>query len=409
MRLDTIGGREPRPLRHTHLRLAADALATIFGGEIPADGALRELYARHRSAGSRDRAQVSELVYGVLREIFPLRFSLGEMASALELCVAHALRNGTTPDAVPRLDGIDAGVIAQRLAAAPPPDAATRHNLPAWMWDKLCAQYGEEAGALADALNKPATVDLRANTLKGSREDAIEALAREGIVATPTSRAATGLRLSRREALQRSESFRDGRIEPQDEGSQLLAPFTRARAGEVVVDFCAGAGGKTLALGAQMRDRGELHAFDVSRQRLARLEPRLARSGLTCVRMQALRNERDPRLKALARKCDAVLVDAPCSASGTLRRNPELRLRTPDLAALVALQRTILEAAAGLVKLGGRLVYATCSVLREENEAVVEAFLASAQNFRLDEALTLLPQRDGTDGFYAARLLATSS
>jgi len=387
--------------------MAADALDTIHGGEKPADVALRELYARHRNAGSRDRAQITDLVYGVLRDYFPLRAALGENTSTVELCAAQALRSGVaSAGTLPRLEGLDAVDVAQRLLACDERSlaAAARHNLPGWLWDKLEAQYGADASALARALNQTATVDLRVNTLKATREVAQAALRDEAIESAPTARSPIGLRLAAREALQRTRAFRDGLVEPQDEGSQLLAQFVAPRAGEIVVDFCAGAGGKALALGAAMRDRGELHAFDVSRERLARFTPRLLRSGLTIVRPQALRNERDPRLNALAARCDAVLVDAPCSATGTLRRNPELRLRTPDVAALALLQLTILDAAAKLVKPGGRLVYATCSVLAEENERVVEQFLGSHPEFGKADELVLLPHRDGTDGFYAAQL-----
>lgn len=386
--------------------MAADALDAVRRADQPADAVLRDLFARHRNAGARDRAQIAELFYGVLRNYFFLGAALGGNASALELCAAQALRAGMASAAtLPRLEGVDAGAIALGLASCAEGalDAATRHNLPPWLWQKLDAQYGAEAAALADALNEPATVDLRVNTLKGSRDAAQQALAAESIAATPTPRSPVGLRLARREPLQRVRAFRDGLIEPMDEGSQLLAAFVEARAGETVVDFCAGAGGKALALGAAMRDRGTLHAFDVSRERLARLAPRLQRSGLSIVRPQALRNERDPRLNELAAQCDAVLVDAPCSATGTLRRNPELRLRTPDLAALSAQQGAILAGAAELVRPGGRLVYATCSVLAEENEAVAAAFLASHPQFEQAGEQVLLPHRDGTDGFYAAR------
>jgi 16S rRNA (cytosine967-C5)-methyltransferase len=246
-------------------------------------------------------------------------------------------------------------------------------------------------------------VDLRVNTLKATAAAAREALAADGVEAQATPWQET-LRLARRAPLQRTRAFRDGLVEPQDAGSQQLAAFVQARPGETVADFCAGAGGKALALGAHMRNRGAVHAFDMSRARLARLAPRLARSGLSIVTSTALRDERDPKLGPLAGRFDAVLVDAPCSATGTLRRNPELRLRTPDLAALAARQRAILDAAARLVRPGGRLVYATCSVLREENEDVARGFLDAHPELQPQgEPLVLLPHRDGTDGFYAVR------
>jgi 16S rRNA (cytosine967-C5)-methyltransferase len=404
---DTIGSSRASPLRHTQLRHAASALARVIEGEAPADVALRELFAQHRNAGSRDRATIAALLYGVLRNYFPLRAALGADASALELCAAQALRAlDAKPEALPVMAGVAPAALAQRLAAPAALDDAARHNLPRWMWDALLAQYGAtDAAALARSLNAEATVDLRVNSLKATREAAQQALREDGIESEPIDGLAGGLRLRKREALQRTRAFREGLVEPQDAGSQRLALFVEAAPGQTVVDFCAGGGGKALALGALMRNRGELHAFDTSRARLARLEPRLARSGLTLVKAQALRNERDPRLQALAGRCDAVLVDAPCSGSGTLRRNPEVRLREPDLPALTAAQLAILDAAAKLVRPGGRLVYATCSVLAQENQQVVAAFLNSHSDFRRAGELTLLPHKDGTDGFYAARLV----
>ena len=399
----TIGSGAPQ-LRHTHLRHAAATLAQVIGGTAPADAALRELFAQNRSAGSRDRAAITQLVYGVLREYFPLRAALGESATALELCAAHALRT-RAPAQLPALEGLAPEALAQRLAAAGAPGEAARHNLPAWLWDALRSQYGDEAGALAQALNTEATVDLRVNTLKGSREQARQLLLEDGIEAEPIEGVDTGLRLRQRAALQRTRAFRDGWVEPQDAGSQRLAAFVEAAPGETVADFCAGAGGKTLALGAAMRNRGRLHALDISRERLSRLTPRLARSGLTSVKTQVLSHERDARLQALLGCCDAVLVDAPCSSTGTLRRNPELRLRAPGLADLCATQGAILEGAARLVRPGGRLVYATCSLLAAENEEIAAAFISYHKEFEPDGELVLLPHRDGTDGFYACRLV----
>ena len=367
---------EPKAPRPAHLRLAAEAIAEIEKRRAPADAVLRNQFQRTR-AGSKDRAAISGLVYGVLRNYFPLRAELGAAAAPLDLVNAHVER-GVLPGSnlLPTIEGA------------------------------LVAQYGEaEAAQLAAALNEPATVDLRVNTLKGTREQAIAALAEESIPATALPYTKTGLRLAKREALQRTRAFREGWIEPQDEGSQRLADYVAARPGERVADFCAGAGGKTLAMGAAMKNEGELWAFDVNLARMAPLAERVTRAGLTIVREQTLRNEDDTRLQAHTRKFNAVLVDAPCSATGTLRRNPELRLTAPDLAHLAALQGRILAAAAKLVREGGRLVYATCSVLRAENEDVVAAFLAAHPEFsQQGYPLVLLPHRDGTDGFFAARL-----
>jgi 16S rRNA (cytosine967-C5)-methyltransferase len=294
-------------------------------------------------------------------------------------------------------------------------------ELPGWLWEKLSAQYGEEqALTLARSLQQTAPLDLRVNRLSGQREAVLALFAKEGIVATPTPYSPDGVRLKDKIALNKHVLFQKGVVEVQDEGSQLLAMLVAPRRGEMVADFCAGAGGKTLALGALMHNSGRLYAFDVSERRLANLKPRLARSGLSNIHPQLIANERDQKLKRLAQKFDRVLVDAPCSGLGTLRRNPDLKWRQTemDIAELTAKQDRILDAAAKLVKPGGRLVYATCSLLREENEGIVEQFLAQHPEFKGGNAaeilaqqkvaldtggtLKLLPHLHGTDGFFAA-------
>jgi 16S rRNA (cytosine967-C5)-methyltransferase len=241
----------------------------------------------------------------------------------------------------------------------------------------------------------------------------------------PTPYAPLGLRVAGKPALHKVDVFLRGEVEVQDEGSQLLALLLDAKRGEMVVDFCAGAGGKTLALGAAMRNTGRLYAFDTSGHRLAALKPRLARSGLSNVYPVQIAHERDDRIKRLAGKIDRVLVDAPCSGLGTLRRNPDMKWRqTPEsVAELATKQAAILDSAARLLKPGGRLVYATCSLLEDENEAVAQAFSAShARDFAVVPAadaltrahvngaeelvrgtcLRLWPHRHATDGFFAA-------
>jgi 16S rRNA (cytosine967-C5)-methyltransferase len=231
-----------------------------------------------------------------------------------------------------------------------------------------------------------------------------------------------GLRVFRKPALQNLPLFKDGAIEVQDEGSQVLSQIVGAKRGEMVVDFCAGAGGKTLALGALMRNTGRLYAFDVSEKRLAKLKPRMARSGLSNVHPVQIAHERDGKIKRLAGKIDRVLVDAPCSGLGTLRRNPDVKWRQQPSAVteMHDKQLAILDGAARLLKGGGRLVYATCSLLAEENERVVEEFLAARDDFELvprskvraeqkfelemGDYLKLLPHKHQTDGFFAAVL-----
>ncbi len=369
----------PRPI---HKQFAADALTEIFALKRPADAILQELFRSKKQMGGKDRAAVSEMVYGVLRNVFVLKSQCdGSTAELIEALI----KNEAPADSLP---------------------ANVRLNLPDWLYGSLLRQHGaDETEKLAQALNQPGTVDLRVNTLKATREQAIAALAEAQIHAAPTSHSPVGVRLQKRGALQATPAFREGWIEPQDEGSQLLALHVDAKPGETVVDFCAGGGGKTLALAAQMQNRGALYACDTRRASLEKLRLRAQRAGAQITDLITLRDAHDPALKRLHEKADAVLVDAPCTGSGTLRRNPERRLHTPDLAALTALQVAILEGASRLLKKNGRLIYATCSLMAEENEAVIERFLKKHPNFEAKKPpLRLLPHRDGTDGFFACTL-----
>jgi 16S rRNA (cytosine967-C5)-methyltransferase len=300
---------------------------------------------------------------------------------------------------------------------------AVRAEMPDWLVERLRRDWSEaDLLALARGLNEPAPLDLRVNTLRADRESAASELAASGVPAAATPYSPVGLRVAGRPSLNRHALFVSGAIEVQDEGSQLLCLVVAPRRGELVVDFCAGAGGKSLMLGALMRSQGRIYAFDVSAARLARLGPRLKRSGLSNLHPAPIRDENDTRVKRLAGKIDRVLVDAPCSGLGTLRRNPDLKWRQSphSVGELQAKQAAILRSAARLVKPGGRLVYATCSLLREENEDIVEAFLAGQAQFRLLDCsaimreagvrldtglfLRLFPHVHGTDGFFAAAL-----
>ncbi len=301
-----------------------------------------------------------------------------------------------------------------------------RHNLPEWLVTSLKAQLGERFWDYVAALNRPQGLDLRVNALLHKRPEAQAMLAKEHMASEPTPFSPWGLRLLDKTNVTDSESFQKGAVEVQDEGSQLLALLVDAKRGEMVVDFCAGAGGKTLALGAGMRNTGRLYAMDTSAHRLDGLKPRLARSGLSNVHPVAIAHERDERIKRLSGKIDRVLVDAPCSGLGTLRRSPDLKWRqTPEGVAQGALlQNAILDSAARLLKPGGRLVYATCSTMVEENEAVAQAFglrhpqwvpmsvEAVLTELKVEKAahicspdglyLRMWPHLHGTDGFFAA-------
>lgn len=421
------------------LDACADLVRLVLQFEHPADAVVSRYFREHRALGPRERATLAETAFAVLRKklLFEQLARSGSGAKERKLAIlgffgprdflASAL-NDTEKKWLATCDAIPADALM----------APHRHNLPEWMAQALQAQLGEDFWDLAEHLQHPGTLDLRVNMLQSKRNDIQKELAQAGIASTPTPYSPWGLRLEGKPALQKTEAFTRGAIEVQDEGSQLLALLVDAHRGEMVVDFCAGAGGKTLALGAAMRSTGRLYAFDVSGHRLDALKPRMARSGLSNVHPAAIAHERDERVKRLSGKIDRVLVDAPCSGLGTLRRNPDLKWRQKPQAVqeLTEKQQAILQSASRMVKSGGRLVYATCSVLPEENERIAQAFSAANPDFvplnvaqELDRLkvpnaaslcspapvgepqteapsegafLRLWPHRHATDGFFAA-------
>ena len=300
-----------------------------------------------------------------------------------------------------------------------------RGEVPLWLNVLLEAQYPDCAALLA-AQTCAAPLDLRVNTIRAGRDAVLAELLSAGTAARATPYSPEGLRLDDKPALTRWPVYKEGRVEVQDEGSQLVAHLVAPRRGEMVVDLCAGAGGKTLALGSLMRSTGRVYAFDNNARRLAGLAPRLKRSGLSNVYPAPVASENDPRIKRLGGKIDRVLVDAPCSGSGTWRRNPDLKWRFDEdqIARLGLVQARLLRAGARLLKPGGRLVYATCSLLQAENQQVVEAFIADSPQFEILPAaeilhgrqididaaarfapwFVMLPHLHGTDGFFAAVL-----
>ena len=404
---------------------AEAVLGQLLRFDHPADAVVSRYFREHRQLGHADRAFVAETVFAVLRRGRSLEARCaGKLSDRNRLLVALAVTRGWSQrELAPVLKTSEeewlAGAKAMAESELPP---AVRCDLPDWLHARLETQFGtEETLALAAALNQPAPLDLRVNTLKASREDVLARLTVDGIAAQPGGLSPLAVRLRDKPALAKHPLFLEGAFEVQDEGSQLLGLLLEPKRGEMVVDFCAGAGGKTLLLGALMRNTGRLYAFDVSDKRLVKLKPRLARSGLSNVHPARIEHERDQKIKRLAGKADRVLVDAPCSGLGTLRRNPDLKWRqsAESVAELTAKQASILDAAAKLVRPGGRVVYATCSLLREENDAIVDAFLASHPDFVLTPAssvlaragielagdtLRLLPHLHHTDGFFAAVL-----
>ncbi|MCX2865736.1 RsmB/NOP family class I SAM-dependent RNA methyltransferase [Paucibacter sp. PLA-PC-4] len=408
------------------LEMSCELLRAVLKMDAPADGVVSAFFRKNKALGQRERHALAETTYAVLRQRLQLQHLAQSGTGPLERRLAILawqgsetfLRGALSPTEqqwLAQVQAIDKSGLAPKL----------RHNLPEWLAEPLLQRLGDEGfWALAASMNEGAPLDLRANLHKAKREEVQEALRGAGVSAEPTPFSPWGLRVQGKPALNKLEVFTSGAVEVQDEGSQLLALLLDAKRGEMVVDFCAGAGGKTLALGAAMRNTGRLYAFDVSGHRLAALKPRLARSGLSNVYPTQIAHERDERIKRLSGKIDRVLVDAPCSGLGTLRRNPDLKWRqSPQaIAELQAKQTAILNSAARLLKPGGRLVYATCSLLDAENESIAEAFSAAHPEFKLLDAgevlarahvaqaeqlvdrgyLRMWPHQHQTDGFFAA-------
>jgi 16S rRNA (cytosine967-C5)-methyltransferase len=417
----------PRPVtfRRNQLVALAGAIERVARLDMPADAALSAFFREHDEMGARDRALVSDGAFAYLRRKASLE-TLAQTTDPRLLAYAVVVRElgHSVRDIDAAINASDARWLAGFKSRMHDPLAsAVAADVPDWLWHRLGESYDDATrAALTRAWQSPAPLDLRANAMKTTRDAALAALVAEDLRVTATPYSPFGLRIEGRPSLARHPWLADGRLEVQDEGSQLIGLLVAPRRNDMVVDFCAGAGGKTLLLGALMRSQGRLYAFDVLPRRLARLTPRLARSGLSNVHAQVIANERDAKVKRLAGKIDRVLVDAPCTGFGTLRRNPDLKWRqTPeDVPELTAKQARILASAATLMKPGGRLVYATCSVLPEENDAIVDAFLARHDDFAerdvarvladahvpLDTGtrLRLRPDIHGCDGFFAAVL-----
>jgi len=416
-------------LTEYRLDLTIQAVRSALKMEHPADAVLRHFFQAER-IGSNERSLVAETLFGVLRHRLFLEHActLEEkgLASARRITLAYWVKFGgyNLRELKPLLKVKEeewlSSVKRINLETLP---LSIQAELPDWIVEKLRAHHSDaEIVEIGRAMQNVAPLDLRVNTLLAGREEVLQALQSEGMDAQATPYSPLGIRLKYKPALNRHPLFLTGKFEVQDEGSQLLGLMLSPKRNDMVVDFCAGAGGKTLLLGALMHSQGRLYAWDISEKRLANLKPRLARSGLSNVQPQLIAHENDQKVKRLAGKIDRVLVDAPCSGLGTLRRNPDLKFRqSPEsVAELNVKQAAILASAARLLKQGGRLVYATCSVLHEENEAIVQAFLAAHPDFTLlpagevlkqhhialpmGDTLQLTPQQHNTDGFFAAVL-----
>ncbi|GAB4120856.1 MAG: RsmB/NOP family class I SAM-dependent RNA methyltransferase [Sideroxydans sp.] len=416
-------------LTEYRLDLVVQAVRAALKMDHPADAVLRHFFQEER-IGSNERKLVAETLFGVLRHRLLLEHACTTdgkgQATARRMALAYWMRFGgyNLRELQPLLRPQEAewlrGVKAIRAENLP---LSLQAELPQWIVDKLRPHLGEEEiRALGESMQHPAPLDLRVNSLRANRDEVLQLLQAEGLSATATPYSPYGIRLKDKPALNKHALFLTGKFEVQDEGSQLLGLLLAPKRNDMVVDFCAGAGGKTLMLGALMNSQGRLYAWDISEKRLTNLKPRLKRSGLSNVQPQLIAHENDQKVKRLVGKIDRVLVDAPCSGLGTLRRNPDLKFRQSpqSVAELNEKQRAILDSAARLLKKGGRLVYATCSLLQEENQDIVTAFLSSHPEFSLLPAgevlkqqhidlpmgnyLQLTPRQYDTDGFFAAVL-----
>jgi 16S rRNA (cytosine967-C5)-methyltransferase len=416
---------------------AIDLLEVVEGApKRPADAVANDFFRARRYIGSGDRRAVSGRVWTVLRSRRHLGWWLGDAPQSPRLLVAASLLlEGWTKSGVQQtfsggqfaaapLDRAEASAITKieshTLDHPSMPDAV-RLEIPDWLLPRLAARFGASLPVEMAALSQPAALDMRVNLLKGTRDEARSALAAEGWEAEPTELSPWGLRIDGRRPVTSGPAFQSGLVEIQDEGSQLVAVLVGATPGMRVVDWCAGAGGKTLALAGAMENRGQIVACDVSAPRLDGAVRRLRRAGVHNVERHLV-EPGDKWLKRRAGTFDRVLVDAPCTGTGTWRRNPDarLRLKETDLAELLPKQAVILDTAQSLVRKGGRLVYATCSLLEEENEAQVTSFLLRHPDFAVvplarawplnqpppnnGDFLRLTPASHGTDGFFTAVL-----
>jgi 16S rRNA (cytosine967-C5)-methyltransferase len=416
-------------LTEYRLDLVIQALRTALKMEHPADAVLRHFFQAER-IGSNERSLVAETLFGVLRHRLFLEHGCTledkGQATARRMALAYWVKFGgyNLRELEPLLKAKEAEWLGKvKSVNVNDLPLSIQAEFPDWIVEKLRPQHSDaDILELGRSMQQPAPLDLRVNTQLAGRNEVLQALQAEGMDAQATPYSPMGIRLKYKPALNKHALFLTGKFEVQDEGSQLLGLLLAPKRNDMVVDFCAGAGGKTLMLGAMMNSQGRLYAWDISEKRLTNLKPRLKRSGLSNVQPQLIAHENDSKVKRLAGKIDRVLVDAPCSGLGTLRRNPDLKFRQSpqSVAELNEKQTAILASAARLLKQGGRLVYATCSLLHEENQAIVQAFLAAHPDFALLPAgevlkqqhielamgdyLQLTPQLHNTDGFFAAVL-----
>jgi len=407
------------------IQAAIELMAEVIDSTRPADAVASAYFRDRRFIGSKDRAAISTRLYRIIRTYHRLGWWIrksGHEVNARTLVIAdlmfgreHSLASlpdtfsgeRFTPDLLSEEELALAKALDKQELEPEDMPLRERTECPTWAFAPLQASLGERFETEMRATLEPAPMDLRVNALKAKRDDVLKQLRKDEIDAHEGKLSPLSIRVYGRPQIARHPLYLDGSIEIQDEGSQMIAALANAKPGEQVIDFCAGAGGKTLALGASMNNKGRIIAMDVLEKRLDKAKERFRRAGLHNIETRALSSERDKWVKRHQEQFDLVFVDAPCTGSGTWRREPDKRWRMlgPGLAELLPLQQNILDSACRLAKKGGRVVYATCSLLAEENENQVEAFVKNHPEFEATgDVLKLTPAQHDTDGFFAAVL-----
>ncbi|WP_167730232.1 RsmB/NOP family class I SAM-dependent RNA methyltransferase [Terasakiella sp. SH-1] len=379
------------------LQSTIEILHTVFEGQKPADTITTQYFKARRYAGSKDRRSINERVYRILRH----RAKLAWMAD--QVSWEHEPRQLVLIDCLLQDEEVSALFTGDQYCPAPlhpkeenalavlsevniekAPDHV-RFEYPEWLDTDLRASLRGHFEATLNALNTEAPLDLRVNGLHTDPSNVIDLLQQQNIDVTKGEYSPYCLRSSKKIKLAGLKVYKDGLVDIQDEGSQLIALLTEAKDCELVMDFCAGAGGKTLALAAEMNNQGMLYALDISPKRLFKMRPRLERAGATNVELHPIKSESDPWLKQFESRVERLLIDAPCSGVGAWRRSPESRWKMTSelLEDLIGRQERILETAAHMVKPGGRLIYATCSLLKRENEEQIEKFLTGHPDYHI--------------------------
>lgn len=414
------------------IQTAIDILDKFIDSKIPMDNTIRDYMHYRRYIGSKDRAAIVEMVYEIVRSYARISFHLDHheiLKTPRSYVIAHLfltnrdmtnLFTGEKHAPDPLTD--DEKTWIAKLDRDLPLSALAKTECPDWAQGKLRARFGDDFESEMLAMIEPAPLDLRVNTLKATVQQAQEFLAAQNVTTTPTLFSPVGLRVEGKAFMSATKAFSKGMVEIQDEGSQLISLVCGAKPGMRVVDYCAGAGGKTLGIAAAMANKGNIVAMDIDPRRLEKGRNRYRKAGVHNVELRCLDDEKNKKwLRRQKETMDIVLVDAPCSSSGTWRRNPDLRWKQygPSLAEIMDMQSEILERVADKVKIGGRLVYATCSLFDEENDHQIEKFLNNHPEFKIlpisriwedsnppcpGPYLKLTPHKNNTDGFFAAAL-----